>query len=148
MKYIDIPPVWLLLFLGIAWWQAVYFPILSLESGLTDLISGVLIGGGLVLMMLAFVEFRKHKTTAVPHETPTQLIQSGIFKRSRNPIYIADMLLLAGFILRWDAIISLALIPLFLWVIEKRFVIPEEDRLRRKFRVQYAAYCRKVRRWI
>jgi protein-S-isoprenylcysteine O-methyltransferase Ste14 len=42
----------------------------------------------------------------------------------------------------------LPLIPIFVWIIEKRFIIPEEDRMRRKFRMDFARYCEKTRRWL
>ncbi|MEP2784033.1 MAG: isoprenylcysteine carboxylmethyltransferase family protein [Pseudoruegeria sp.] len=148
MKRIDIPPVWLAAFLYVAWSLSNAFPALSFGGGWAEFLAGILIGSGIVLLLLAIVEFRKHKTTFIPHETATALIQSGIFKRSRNPIYLGDMLILAGGILWWDAVVALPLVPIFLWVIEKRFVIPEENKLRRQFRVQFAAYCAKTRRWI
>ena len=75
------------------------------------------------------------------------LIQSGIFKRSRNPIYVADVMILTGMILWWDAVLALPLVPIFVWILEKRFILAEEDRLRRKFRANYARYCEKTRRW-
>ena len=62
----------------------------------------------------------------VPHREADRLIQTGVFKRSRNPIYLADLLILAGLILRWDAVLALPLMPILLWVLERRFVIPEE----------------------
>jgi len=149
MRRIDVPPVWLLGFVLLSWLQAKYLPLgLSLKGGFTGLLSGVLIGGGILIVVLAAVEFRRHRTTIIPHETPSALVQSGIYKRSRNPIYVGDVLILAGLILRFDAIASMVLIPIFVWIIEKRFIIPEEDRLRRKFRADFARYCTKTRRWI
>jgi len=44
--------------------------------------------------------------------------------------------------------LSLPLIPIFVWIVEKRFILAEEDRLRRKFRAVFAQYCRKTRRWV
>ena len=99
-------------------------------------------------MLLAITEMRRQNTTVIPHLEADQLVQSGIFKRSRNPIYLGDVLILAGFILRWDAPVALPLIPILLWVLEKRFVIPEETRLRRKFRQDFFKYIQKTRRWI
>lgn len=149
MKWLDMPPVWLAGFVALAWAQARYWPLgLSLEGALTDFLSALLIGGGFLLMLLAMAEFRRHRTTVIPHKTPARLIQSGIFKRSRNPIYLADVMILAGLILRLDAVLSLVLVPVFLWVLERRFVIPEENRMRREFRADYARYERKVRRWL
>ncbi|WP_298846754.1 isoprenylcysteine carboxylmethyltransferase family protein [uncultured Ruegeria sp.] len=149
MRWIDVPPVWLIAFAVLAWIQARYFDLgLSLEGGFTDLLSGVLIGGGILMAILAVIEFRRHKTTVVPHETPTSMVQSGVYKRSRNPIYAGDVLILAGLVLRFDAVLSLVLVPLFVWVLERRFILPEEDRLRRTFRADFARYERKTRRWI
>jgi len=101
-----------------------------------------------LLMLLALAEFRSQRTTPLPHMTPERLIQTGVFRRTRNPIYLGDTAVLAGLILWWDAVIALPLIPLFLWIIERRFVIPEEDRMRRTFRAEFARYCQKTRRWI
>ncbi|WP_323783721.1 isoprenylcysteine carboxylmethyltransferase family protein [Thalassovita sp.] len=149
MKWLDIPPVWLLAAIALAWAQSVYLPLgLSFGGAIADFLGGILVGGGLVLMALAFVEMRKHRTTIVPHRDASTMVQSGIFSRSRNPIYLGDLLVLAGLILRFDAVLALPLIPLFLWLIEKRFVIPEENRLRVKFRADFARYCQKTRRWI
>lgn len=149
MKWLDIPPVWLLLFIVLAWLQSKHLTYgLEFGSGWADLLGGILIGGGLLLIVLALSEFRRHATTVVPHGTPERLIQSGIFSRTRNPIYVGDALVLAGFILRFDAVLALPLVPVFVWVIERRFILPEEDRLRRLFRMDYARYERKVRRWV
>ncbi|WP_171231280.1 isoprenylcysteine carboxylmethyltransferase family protein [Ruegeria sp. HKCCA4812] len=149
MRWMDVPPVWLIAFAAFAWLQARYLKLgLSLEGGLTDLLSGVLIGGGILMAVLAVVEFRRHKTTVIPHETPSSMVQSGIYKRSRNPIYVGDVLILAGLVLRFDAVLSLVLVPVFVWVLERRFILPEEDRLRRTFRADFARYERKTRRWI
>lgn len=149
MKWIDIPPIWLAAFAALAWCQARYFTFgLSLQSGVTYLLGGVLIGGGLILIGLAAMEFRKQKTTIVPHLMPERIIQSGIFSKTRNPIYMGDALILAGLCLRWDAILALVLVPVFVWIIEKRFVIPEENRMRRQFKAEYARYEQKVRRWV
>ena len=149
MKFIDVPPVWLVFFATLAWFQGHFYTFgLSIAGPFTSFLAGLLIGGGVVLIGLAFVEFRKYRTTVIPHETPTHLIQTGIFKRSRNPIYLGDALILAGLILWWDAVLSLVFVPVFVWVIEKRFVVPEENRMRREFRADFARYAQKTRRWL
>ena len=149
MKRIDVPPVWLIGFVILAWLQSRYFPMgLNFGGGLSDLLAGLLIGGGIILTALAVVEFRKHSTTIHPHGTPASLIRSGIFKRSRNPIYLADVLILSGLILLFDAVLALPLIPIFVWVLEKRFIVVEEDRLRREFRADFARYQNQTRRWL
>lgn len=149
LKWIDIPPVWLLAALGAAYGIAQRRPLgLSLDHPVTQFLAAVLIGAGLIMMLLAVSEMRRQKTTVIPHLEADRLVQSGIFKRSRNPIYLGDVLVLAGFILRWDAVLALVLVPVLFWVLETRFVIPEEDRLRRKFRQDFHRYTEKTRRWL
>lgn len=149
MKWLDLPPVWLGGFIAVAWLQARHASYgLSFGGAWADFVGGLLIGGGLLLMLLAFSEFRRQRTTIIPHKTPSRLIQSGIFSRTRNPIYLGDTLILAGLVLRLDAVLALPLVPIFVWVIEKRFILPEEDRMRRAFRMDFARYERKVRRWV
>lgn len=149
LQKIDLPPIWLLGFAALAWLQALYLPMgLSLDGPFTDLLSGILIGAGLLLMVLAVSEMRRHQTTLWPHENAQSLVQSGIFKRTRNPIYLGDVLILAGLILRFDAVLALPLVPVFVWLLERRFVIPEENRLRRTFRADFARYQGKTRRWV
>ena len=146
---IDIPPLWLLAFLVAAWCQATYFDYgLTFGGAWADFAGGLLVGGGIVLMAMAFVQFRRFKTTVIPHQEATSLLTQGVYKYSRNPIYLADALILTGFVLRWDAVLSLPLIPIFVWVIENRFIIPEENRLRRTFRMEFAHYLQKTRRWL
>ncbi|MGJ8622300.1 MAG: methyltransferase family protein [Yoonia sp.] len=149
MKWIDIPPVWLSLALVITWLVARVQPVfLNLGGPATDLLGGLLVGGGLVLILLAAVEMRKQRTTIIPHQEADHLVTTGIFKRSRNPIYLGDTLILAGLALRWEAPIALLLVPLFMATITARFIVPEEDRLRRKFRADFARYCQSTGRWV
>lgn len=149
LKWIDLPPVWLAVMVALAWAQARFAPSgLSFGGAWADFAGGILVGGGLILLVLAVVEMRRARTTVIPHQEAAKLVQSDIFSRSRNPIYLGDVLILAGLILRFDAVLALPLVPVFLWILEKRFVIPEENRLRRKFRADFARYCQKTRRWI
>lgn len=148
-KLLDTPPVWLAAALMLAWWQKTYHS-LGLDFGpvWADLLGGLCVGGGVVLIALALHELRRHRTTIHPHGETETLVTSGIYKRSRNPIYLADSLILTGFILYWDAVLALPLIPLFVWLLEKRFILPEEKRLRRNFRANYTRYEKQTRRWV
>lgn len=149
MKNLELPPVYLAAFIALAWWQATYYSLgLNFGTGLADLLGGLLVGAGLLLMLLAVLEFHRHKTTIIPRRASSSFVQSGIYKRSRNPIYLGDALVLAGLILRWDAVLSLPLVPVFVWVIEQRFITGEEKHLRHTYRAQYASYLNRVRRWV
>ena len=148
-KYIDIPPMWLLGALVLAWLQSRYMTLgLSLDWPLVQLLAGLFDGAGIILISLAFIEMRKHRTTIMPRQTANALVTQGIFKRTRNPIYLGDTFILLGFVLAWDAVLSLSLVPVFVWIIETRYIVPEEDSLRRKFRLEFARYLQQTRRWM
>ncbi len=149
LKYLDLPPIWLCVALLLAWLQKSYFSLgLNFGPVWADLLGGLLVGAGVLLILLAAYEFRRHRTTIIPHQEPSALVTTGIFSRSRNPIYLADSLILTGFILYWDAVLSLTLIPIFVWWIERHFIIAEEKRLRRNFRAEFARYEKQTRRWL
>ncbi len=149
MKLIDVPPVWLLLFLIATWLQTEHLSMgLSFGGAWADFVGGLFVGGGILLNGLALREFLRYSTTILPHKTPSSLIQTGIFSRTRNPIYLGDAMILAGLVLWWDAVLSLVLIPIFVWIIERRFIIKEENRMRQEFKLEFVRYERMVRRWI
>jgi protein-S-isoprenylcysteine O-methyltransferase Ste14 len=146
MKWIDLPPVWLFATLLAAWglgsvWQ---LP----DSGWTSPAGAVLVLAGLGLMVAAVREMTRARTTVIPHNDPSALVTSGVFRLSRNPIYLGDALVLAGFILHWQAVLAVPLLPLFLWVIQRRFILPEEARLRRGFGPTFEAWAARTRRWV
>ena len=148
MKWIDLPPVWLAVFLALAWIQSERLPVALSGGPIADLIGGLLVGGGILLMALAIVQMRQARTTLIPHQQPSALVDGGIYAKSRNPIYLGDAMVLTGLIFFWGAWPSLILVPLFVWLITDRFILPEEDRLRRAFAGQFESYRNRVRRWI
>jgi protein-S-isoprenylcysteine O-methyltransferase Ste14 len=140
------PPTWLLLMIALAALQARYLPMI--DAGRPGRIAGtVLIVGGLFIFTAALRQFRRHRTTVMPRETPVAMIDSGIYRLSRNPIYLADALFLAGAALWWDAA-SLLLVPLFVWIITRRFILGEESGLRAVFGAAFDRYAAQTRRWL
>ena len=147
-KYFDWPPIWLLIFMAIAWVQAQVWNPLAYQSGFTTLIGRGAIVFGIVLMGVSFVMFLQHKTSVVPKRTPNSIITVGPYKYSRNPIYVADAIILIGYILTLGSVISFVLIPAFAWVIRTRFIDGEETGIRAEFGQTYEDYCQQTRRWI
>lgn len=151
LKWIDIPPVWLAGFSLLAWTgaeaAAVVLPDRLLSHPVLDLLGGVLVGAGLLLMVLAIYEMRRARTTPIPHMRPSALVTSGIFSRTRNPIYLGDALILAGLCLRWGWP-ALILVPLFVAIIQDRFIKAEEARLNAAFGPGYTRWAAKTGRWL
>jgi protein-S-isoprenylcysteine O-methyltransferase Ste14 len=110
-------------------------------------IGALLVAAGLALAVAAAVEFRRARTTIIPHEEPSAIVTSGVYRLSRNPIYLGDALILTGLGLRWDSVLALVLVPVFVAVVTARFIVPEEGRLKARFGAEYAAWAARVRRW-
>lgn len=142
----DYPPVWLAGF-GLAGWLAG-----KLAPHGPDWIASpgrALIVAGVLLMAWAAWTMHRARTTLDPHGHPSSLVTSGPFRLSRNPIYLADALILAGLCLAFRA--PLAAPPLvagFAAVISARFIRPEERRLAQAFPDAFQAYRRRTRRWL
>lgn len=146
-KLIDMPPLWMLGFAVLAWWLGVLLP---LETGVAGLrwLGTILVTAACGLIFWAAWEFRRKRTTIIPHQPPAALVKTGPFALSRNPIYLADAMILTGLCLRWDVLHGLVLVPIFVWVIHTRFIAGEEARLREAFLTEFAAYVSKTRRWL
>lgn len=146
MKYLDLPPVYLIAALFVAYWVGQAVPV---DLGMPGrLIGMVLLAAGLILIGLALWALIRAKTTPIPREDPNALVATGIFRLSRNPIYLGDALILTGLCIRWDAALALPLVPLFIWFITRRFIEQEEQTLRTAFPDTYPAYLSATRRWL
>ena len=147
MERLDYPPVWLAGFVALAALIARLVP--GPELGMAGSLAGaVLLVLGILLVVLAAMRFRRAATTIVPHREPDALITTGIYRYSRNPIYLADLLILSGLALLFDAPVALVLVPVFGYVLVRRFIAPEEARLRAAFGTAFDDYARRTRRWL
>ncbi|MFD1342367.1 methyltransferase family protein [Litorisediminicola beolgyonensis] len=144
-RWIDLPPVWLAGFAALTW--AGGKAGLPGGSPLIALAGAGLVLVGLALMAAAAFEMMRRRTTIIPHQEPAALVTTGIFALSRNPIYLGDAMILAGLALRW-CWPALALVPVFMWVIERRFIRSEELRLLDKFPTDFVSYRQRTKRWL
>lgn len=146
-RWLDMPPVWLAGFAGLAWGQSTWLPV-GQFGGWADWVGLALIGLGGVTALEGLWELIRHKTSFIPGDTPKTLVERGVFRISRNPIYLADAMILSGVVLKWDAVLSVLLIPAFMALIQKRFIEGEENRIRGEFGEQFERYADRVRRWM
>jgi protein-S-isoprenylcysteine O-methyltransferase Ste14 len=87
-------------------------------------------------------------TTVMPHGTSSALVTSGPYARFRNPIYVADVLILLGLAELTKNVWLVAGAALFVPLVTALQIIPEERHLAAKFGDAYEAYRAKTRRWI
>lgn len=120
------------------------------KSALLGPIAGVLLVAGLLLMFAAVASFVAANTTINPlrPSRASSLITTGVFRISRNPIYLADLLILAALAAWLENITNLLFLFIFFWYIQRFQIAPEERALSKLFGERYVAYCAKVRRWL
>ena len=96
----------------------------------------------------AFIEFRKAHTTLDPHGSVKSLVTVGVYRITRNPIYLGFLLMVIGLPLNsgyyWGIIIS----PLYVAAMNRLVIEREEAYLEKKFGDSYTGYKSRVRRWI
>ena len=143
----DLPPLWLALFLVLNYGVARVVPGVPVGAA-TGGLSWVLIGAGLLLIGWSALWFWRRKTTIEPHHTPQALIVEGPYRLSRNPIYLALAMILLGAVIGRGQPLSILLLPAFIYVLNRRFIIPEEQALRGAFGAEAEAYIASTRRWI
>jgi protein-S-isoprenylcysteine O-methyltransferase Ste14 len=112
-------------------------------------------GPGLLLALVAvgiatgaLLALRRHKTEVLPTRPTTALVTEGPFGLSRNPIYLAMVLLMAAVALAWGSLWAWLAVPAVLLALDRLVIAREEAYLAARFGAAYAAYCAKVRRWV
>jgi protein-S-isoprenylcysteine O-methyltransferase Ste14 len=144
----DLPPVWLLGFMAAAWAIDRGLPLVEAFGPVYRAAGGLLMLAALALIAWSALWFWRKKTTIEPHHTPTALIVEGPYRLSRNPIYLALLALLAGYVLRLGSLGPVILPFAYYIVLTRRFIEPEEAGLRRLFGAEAHAYLENTRRWL
>ncbi|WP_386681145.1 methyltransferase family protein [Loktanella sp. R86503] len=145
MKYFDLPPVWLALAAAVVWASR---SVVTAGGAALQWAGIALVAAGLALMLAAVITMTRARTTVIPHRQPDALVTQGIFARTRNPIYLGDVLLLTGLCLWWQAPLGLATVPVFTIWITTHFITAEEARLHAAFGTAFTDYTKAVRRWV
>ena len=105
---------------------------------------------GLGIVAVSIRSFVVAGTTPSPTQpkNATQLVTSGAYALSRNPMYIGDAVMLAGVAVWVGSVLDLVLIAAFVWFIDRFQISAEEKALAEIFGDRYAMYRGKVRRWL
>lgn len=112
------------------------------NGGLGFTFIGFLFGVG------AFIEFRKARTTLDPHGSVKALATGGIYRFTRNPIYLGFALMVVGFPLAYGTLWGLVAVPFFAATMSRLVIEKEEAYLEKKFKGEYTSYRLRVRRWL
>ena len=102
----------------------------------------------LVLDGNAMQRFRQAGTNMIPFKPSTALVTSGVYRFTRNPMYLGMAAFYIGIAVAAGWIWALFLLPLVLIAIDRLVIAREEPYLERKFGQEYVEYKKRVRRWI
>ena len=113
------------------------------------LLGGLSLAGGLVALGGLWAFQRAHTTFNPLHpERASALVQGGVYRFTRNPMYLGMALVLLGWAVWLGNAAALAGPPLAVWLLTALQIQPEERILRQRFGAHYERYAARVRRWL
>lgn len=146
-----LPPVLLALAsLAAMWAVARWLPAFDIGIRFRKPVSVVLVALGVAVGLAGVAELRRDRTTVDPTrpDRASALVVTGIYRVTRNPMYVALALGLVG-AAAWISNLAAMPVPaLFIAWITRLQIVPEERALRAKFGAEYEEYASRVRRWL
>lgn len=142
------PPIVTLTFGLFIYFSKSFFP--EFNNDLLGIASGLSLIIGIGVLISAVASFRKQKTTVNPLdiEKASSLVISGVFKYSRNPMYLGMVFILLSIALKFNLIGGIILTLLFAIFITRFQIIPEEVVMEKLFKEEFDSYKKKTRRWL
>jgi protein-S-isoprenylcysteine O-methyltransferase Ste14 len=142
------PPLVTVLFIVLAYFLGRFVPLPFAIPPILQYFGLALTFIGFLLGIGAFMEFRRARTTLDPHGSTKQLVTSGIYRYTRNPIYLGFLLMVIGLPLNSGLIWGLVMAPFYMMTMSRLVIQREEAYLEGKFKSQYTSYMSRVRRWL
>ncbi len=143
-----LPPVWLAITLVVMTGLHFFVPIVRLIPQPWSFSGAVLIVAGIALSATGAGTFRRAGTPVIPFERSTVLVTTGVYRYTRNPMYLGLALVLVGVAIAFGTLGPWLAIPGFLWIISTQFIRGEEAFLEEIFGAAFVAYKAQVRRWL
>ncbi|MEM7481954.1 MAG: isoprenylcysteine carboxylmethyltransferase family protein [Acidobacteriota bacterium] len=119
-------------------------------SGWLALVAGFLFGFGAVVYLWCLWDFATFgRGTPAPVDAPKRLVVRGLYRYSRNPMYVGVLGVVAGWVVWFGGQMTLVVYLVLLFVaFHLRVVLHEEPSLREQFGPEYTEYRSKVARWL
>ena len=143
------PPVYMLIFAALMWQLSLSLPLYCWPFNSQTIGIIIMLLGGVIdfSSLIGFIISKTSINPMKPENTQT-IVSSGMYKFSRNPMYLGLLLLLTGWSLYLGTLAAVLLLPLFVLTLTIMQIEPEEKILEEKFGQQYLDYKNKVRRWL
>ncbi|MGC4009559.1 MAG: isoprenylcysteine carboxylmethyltransferase family protein [Pseudomonas sp.] len=141
-----IPPPLVAIITGLLMWLAVR-PITAPAAVWLALLVAL---GGVAVCLAGVASFRRARTTVNPlkPESASSLVVSGIYRHTRNPMYLGFAIVLLGWCVFLGSALAVVGVALFVLYIGRFQIHPEERALRELFGAEFDAFCGRVRRWV
>jgi protein-S-isoprenylcysteine O-methyltransferase Ste14 len=109
-----------------------------------------LVAAGALAVLAGGAAFRQAQTTVNPMtpEASSSVVTTGVYRWSRNPMYLGFLFVLAGWGVYLGSAAALLFLPAFVLYMNRFQIAPEERALQAKFGASYTGYMRRVRRWL
>ena len=143
-----LPPIYFLIALAVMIGLYFIFPIARGVPPPYNYLGVLPIVVGALMVIWAANFFSKVGTTIKPFRQSTQLVTRGLYKYTRNPMYLGMAFILIGIAICLGKIAPFFIIPLFIGLIQQNFIRMEEKALQDTFGDEYAEYKKRARRWI
>lgn len=145
-----IPPPAVGLLCALAMWVAAPAVDWSSLSWLHWALGLAWVAAGLVFDVLGLLAFRRAKTTVNPLSPgkASSLVASGVYRVTRNPMYVGMALVLCGWAVLLAHVGSVLGPVVFVAFITRFQIVPEERFMAAKFGNDYTRFCQQVRRWL
>ena len=147
---LKVPPLALVFLFGALMWLVSAISVFTIALPWRSAFALMLYIVGFAIVLAGVFAFRRAKTTVNPltPEATTVMVTSGIYRFTRNPMYVGFLLVLAGWAMYLSNLLAFALLPLFVRYMNRFQILPEERALRVKFLDAFTAYECSVRRWL
>ena len=134
--------------IGLAAGRLWNLPGLGLEPYARDRLAGIIVLAGVIVSTASVSLFIRSRTAIIPYKPAAVLVTSGIYRWTRNPMYLGLAVIYAGLALLLNSLPAFALLPVVLVIIQYRVIAKEEAYLERAFGAKYDTYKNQVRTWI
>lgn len=143
-----VPPIYFLCALLLMGALHFFAPLARIFEPPLSYLGGLFAVAGIAISAWGARAFRKAGTPVIPFERSTVLVETGLYRFTRNPMYLGLVLALVGVaVLLGSAGAFIPIVP-FVWIIQTRFIVGEEKFLEEIFGAEYLAYKLRVRRWL
>ncbi len=103
---------------------------------------------GFALNIAADRAFKRYDTTVKPFQRSSCLIAGGVFRFTRNPMYLGMVLSVAGIAMLLGSLTPWIVVPVLAVLLQRNFIAIEERMLEETFGAPFADYAKHVRRWL